>query len=50
MRLYKATGAVRYVGQIDIGGQPFDDVTRGVELFATRVAPAVRRLTALVTV
>jgi alkanesulfonate monooxygenase SsuD/methylene tetrahydromethanopterin reductase-like flavin-dependent oxidoreductase (luciferase family) len=35
-------GADRYVGQIDIGGQPFKDVMKGIELFATKVAPALR--------
>jgi alkanesulfonate monooxygenase SsuD/methylene tetrahydromethanopterin reductase-like flavin-dependent oxidoreductase (luciferase family) len=41
-RMKEATGAVRYVGQIDIGGQLYRDVARGIELFATKVAPAVR--------
>lgn len=40
--LQKATGAIRYVGQIDIGGQPFAKITKGIELFATKVASAVR--------
>src|SRR5690606_32960421 len=41
-RLMDATGATPYVGQIDIGGQPYGDVARGIELLATRVAPALR--------
>lgn len=35
-------GVTRYVGQIDIGGQPFKEVVKGIELFATQVAPAIR--------
>jgi len=35
----EATGAVRYAGQIDIGGQPFTDVAKAIELFAAKVAP-----------
>ncbi len=38
----KATGASRYAGQIDIGGQPFGRVAKGVELLATKVAPAIQ--------
>lgn len=39
----KSTGITRYVGQIDIGGQAFADVAKGVELFAAKVAPALRQ-------
>ncbi|OEO31027.1 hypothetical protein VW23_018225 [Devosia insulae DS-56] len=39
--LKQATGANRYVGQIDIGGQPYAAVAKGIELLATRVAIAV---------
>jgi alkanesulfonate monooxygenase SsuD/methylene tetrahydromethanopterin reductase-like flavin-dependent oxidoreductase (luciferase family) len=39
-------GTTRYVGQIDIGGQPFDAVMKGIERFAAYVAPAVRKATA----
>jgi alkanesulfonate monooxygenase SsuD/methylene tetrahydromethanopterin reductase-like flavin-dependent oxidoreductase (luciferase family) len=42
----QALGATRYVGQIDIGGQPFAQVAKGIELFAAKVAPVVRRETA----
>ncbi|MBL0743717.1 LLM class flavin-dependent oxidoreductase [Chryseolinea lacunae] len=35
-------GAVRYVGQIDVGGQSFSDVMKGIETFAAKVAPVVR--------
>jgi alkanesulfonate monooxygenase SsuD/methylene tetrahydromethanopterin reductase-like flavin-dependent oxidoreductase (luciferase family) len=38
-------GATRYVGQIDIGGQPFSEVAKGVELFASKVAPVIRKET-----
>jgi probable LLM family oxidoreductase len=32
----------RFLAQIDIGGLPFADVARTIELFATKVAPVVR--------
>lgn len=35
-------GAVRYAGQIDIGGQPFSKVMKSIELFATKVVPVIR--------
>lgn len=41
-RLRQATGASRYVGQIDIGGQPAEWIKKGIELLATQVAAAVR--------
>ena len=41
--LREMTGATRYVGQIDIGGQSFSDVAKGIELFAAKVAPALRK-------
>ena len=36
-------GNVRYVGPIDVGGQSFAQVAKGIELLATKVAPAVRK-------
>lgn len=39
-------GLTRYVGQIDIGGQPFAMVAKAIELFATKVAPVIRAETA----
>jgi len=39
----KEMGATRYVGQIDIGGQSFADVIKGIELFASKVAPVIRK-------
>lgn len=41
-RLRELTGAHRYAGQIDIGGQPYADVAHGIELFASAVASQVR--------
>jgi alkanesulfonate monooxygenase SsuD/methylene tetrahydromethanopterin reductase-like flavin-dependent oxidoreductase (luciferase family) len=38
-------GTTRFMGQIDIGGQPWADVAKGVERFAGVVAPAVRAAT-----
>ena len=40
--LREATGAVRFVGQIDIGGQPYADVAKGIELLAGEVASQLR--------
>ncbi|MGI4749783.1 MAG: LLM class flavin-dependent oxidoreductase [Janthinobacterium lividum] len=42
MFLKEKMGMTRYVGQIDIGGQDFAAVAKGIELFATKVAPVVR--------
>jgi probable LLM family oxidoreductase len=36
-------GHQRFLAQIDIGGLPFASVARVIELFATQIAPAVRR-------
>ena len=35
-------GHQRFLAQVDIGGMPFADVARATELFATKVAPAIR--------
>jgi alkanesulfonate monooxygenase SsuD/methylene tetrahydromethanopterin reductase-like flavin-dependent oxidoreductase (luciferase family) len=43
---HEALNTTRCVGQIDVGGQPFAQIARGIEIFATRVAPAVRAATA----
>ena len=42
MFLKEKMGITRYVGQIDIGGQDFAAVAKGIELFATKVAPVIR--------
>ena len=39
-------GHQRFLGQIDIGGLPFAKVAEAIELFATQIAPVVRRETA----
>ncbi len=36
-------GHDRFMAQIDIGGLPYTDVARVIELFASKVAPVVRR-------
>lgn len=41
--MHELLGNVRFVGQIDVGGQPFVQVARAIELFASKVAPAVRK-------
>jgi len=38
-------GHQRFMAQIDIGGLPFSTVAKGIELLATKVAPAVRKAT-----
>jgi probable LLM family oxidoreductase len=38
-------GHSRFMAQIDIGGQPFANVAKAIELLATQVAPVVRRET-----
>lgn len=43
--LHDAIGLTRFVGQIDIGGQPLRSVANGIELLATRVAPQRSRST-----
>jgi alkanesulfonate monooxygenase SsuD/methylene tetrahydromethanopterin reductase-like flavin-dependent oxidoreductase (luciferase family) len=43
---YEVLGHTRYLGQIDVGGQPFAKVAKGIELLATKVAPAVRKAVA----
>jgi alkanesulfonate monooxygenase SsuD/methylene tetrahydromethanopterin reductase-like flavin-dependent oxidoreductase (luciferase family) len=35
-------GHQRFLAQIDIGGMPFANVARVIELFATAVAPVIR--------
>jgi alkanesulfonate monooxygenase SsuD/methylene tetrahydromethanopterin reductase-like flavin-dependent oxidoreductase (luciferase family) len=43
LSFHEAIGMDRYVGQIDVGGLPFATVARSLELYATRVAPVVRK-------
>jgi alkanesulfonate monooxygenase SsuD/methylene tetrahydromethanopterin reductase-like flavin-dependent oxidoreductase (luciferase family) len=42
---HEAMGTTRFLGQLDIGAQPFDVIVKSLELFATKVAPVVRRHT-----
>ncbi|WP_099360951.1 LLM class flavin-dependent oxidoreductase [Fredinandcohnia onubensis] len=42
---YELFGHKRFLAQLDIGGQPFKNVAKGIELLATEVAPIVRRET-----
>ncbi|QUG43589.1 LLM class flavin-dependent oxidoreductase [Psychrobacillus sp. INOP01] len=42
---YELYGHQRFVAQLDIGGQPFSTVVKGLELLATEVAPVIRRET-----
>jgi hypothetical protein len=41
--LHELFGHQRFIGQVDIGGMPFDKVTQAIELLGTEVAPVVRR-------
>jgi alkanesulfonate monooxygenase SsuD/methylene tetrahydromethanopterin reductase-like flavin-dependent oxidoreductase (luciferase family) len=43
---HRLFGHQRFMAQIDIGGLPYGKVANVIELFATQVAPAVRRATA----
>ncbi|WP_277680309.1 LLM class flavin-dependent oxidoreductase [Gracilibacillus dipsosauri] len=45
LRQYELYGHQRFLAQLDIGGQPFHQVAKGIELLATKVAPIVRRET-----
>jgi alkanesulfonate monooxygenase SsuD/methylene tetrahydromethanopterin reductase-like flavin-dependent oxidoreductase (luciferase family) len=40
---YELFGHQRFIGQVDIGGMPFDKVAQVIELLGTEVAPVVRR-------
>ena len=40
---YELFGHQRFIGQIDIGGMPFDKVAQAIELLGTEAAPVVRR-------
>lgn len=42
---YELYGHQRFIAQLDIGGQPFSAVVKGLELLATEVAPVIRRET-----
>jgi probable LLM family oxidoreductase len=42
---YELFGHQRFIAQIDIGGQSFTEVAKGIELLATEVAPIIRRET-----
>nr|BFE56033.1 hypothetical protein GCM10020063_005590 [Dactylosporangium thailandense] len=46
MRHHEVLGSTRYVGQFDVGGMPDGMVRESLELFATEVAPVIRRETA----
>lgn len=43
LHMHEMLGNLRFVGQIDVGGQPFGQVSKSIELFASKVAPAVRK-------
>ncbi len=45
MLMHETIGLTRYVGQIDVGGQPFSAVAKAIELYATEVAPVIPRET-----
>lgn len=43
---YELYGQQRFMAQIDFGGVPFDKITKNIELIATEILPAVRKITA----
>lgn len=45
LRQHEAFGHDRFIAQMDIGGQSFSEIAKGIELLATEVAPIVRRET-----
>lgn len=36
-------GLTRFVGQIDVGGAPHKDLMKAIEIFGTKIAPAIRK-------
>lgn len=40
---YELFGHTRFMAQVDIGGVPFRDIERTIELLATKVAPVVKK-------
>lgn len=40
---YEKLGMTRYVGQIDFGGMPFDEVKRTIDLLGDKVLPEIRK-------
>ncbi|WML57439.1 LLM class flavin-dependent oxidoreductase [Neobacillus sp. PS2-9] len=45
LQQYELFGHHRFLAQLDIGGQPFKNVAKGIEMLATEIAPIVRRET-----
>ncbi|MFD1708193.1 LLM class flavin-dependent oxidoreductase [Siminovitchia sediminis] len=45
LQQYELFGHQRFLAQLDIGGQPFKNVAKGIELLASEIAPIVRRET-----
>ncbi|MGX6446327.1 LLM class flavin-dependent oxidoreductase [Neobacillus sp. K501] len=43
LQQYELFGHQRFLAQLDIGGQPFKNVAKGIELLATKVAPIVKK-------
>lgn len=42
---YELFGHQRFNGEIDFGGQPFDEIRRTLDLFAEKVIPTVKKYT-----
>lgn len=45
LKQYELFGHQRFLVQLDIGGQPFEKVAKGIEMLATEIAPIVRKET-----
>lgn len=43
LRQHKLFGHTRFMGQVDIGGQPFDMVAKNIERLATEVMPKLKK-------
>jgi probable LLM family oxidoreductase len=43
LRQHELFGHTRFLAQVDIGGLPFDQVAKNIELLATEVAPQIRK-------
>ena len=45
LQQYELFGHQRFLAQLDIGGQPFKNVAKGIELLATKIAPIISKET-----
>ena len=43
---HEVFGHQRYIGQIDFGGVPFDEVMKQIDIIGEEILPAIRKYTA----